>query len=239
MKVFMIGHTGLSAPIEQYLREEKNWDGITPTPRQVLAFLNIRQCYSFKDMIDILETEYDKYFGEGGREGERLFKLIINSGHTSTLEHISYNFSIQEVSRALLAQLTRHRVGVSYSVQSQRYVKFSSDSRSKGFKNVIPDKVLVNDLANTKYNEVMNYLQSAYDELIGLGVPQEDARCVLPNSASVDLGFTINLRSFMEFYKKRKSGKGAQKEITDLAEQLKESILSVDEWLKPFFDEIC
>jgi thymidylate synthase (FAD) len=172
--------------------------------------------------------------------------MIVASKHTSTLEGISFTFAIEGVSRALLAQLTRHRVGFSYSVQSQRYVKFGSGDRSGGFDYVIPDSV--ND--ETKYviedDELiesveifalaMKFAQESYDALRKAGVPAEDARAVLPNAAACNLVMTANLRALLEFYSKRKPGNGAQAEIASLAEALKDAVISVEPWTKPFFE---
>jgi thymidylate synthase (FAD) len=177
--------------------------------------------------------------------------MIVRSGHTSTLEHLSFTFAIEGVSRALLAQLTRHRVGFSYSVQSQRYVKFGSGDRSGGFDYVVPDKVSVCENTVTEadeygddyevsadiiFSQIMSDIQRAYDDLRALGVPAEDARAVLPNAAACNLVMTANLRALLEFYSKRKPGNGAQAEIASLAEALKDAVISVEPWTKPFFE---
>lgn len=232
MKVELLGHTQL-----------KNiWLGEDATDGQVIALAAIRQCYSHKTAIEVLETESEKYFGDAGKEGTRLFNQIVRSGHTSTLEHISFTFAVEGVSRALLAQLTRHRQ-LSFSVQSQRYNKFSSDSRSGGFDYVVPEKVeetrnvepYLERTALDVYLEAMDYIQGAYDALIKRGVPQEDARAVLPNAATCNLVTSGNLRAWLEFYKKR-SGNGAQAEIMQLAESIKNAIIEVEPWTSDYFN---
>jgi thymidylate synthase (FAD) len=165
-----------------------------------------------------------------------LFRMIVRSGHTSTLEHLSFTFAIEDVSRALLAQLTRHRVGFSYSVQSQRYVKFGSNDRSGGFEYVIPDKVAINKMALPMFEAYMNAIQKMYDELREVGISAEDARAVLPQASACNLVMTANLRAILEFYSKRQPGKGAQKEITELAVALKDAVINVEPWTAQFFE---
>jgi thymidylate synthase (FAD) len=83
----------------------------------------------------------------------------------------------------------------------------------------------------------MEFAQMYYDLLRKAGVPPEDARMVLPNAAACNLVMTANLRAILEFYGKRKPGRGGQWEIADLAEKLREEITKVDAWTMRFFDE--
>jgi thymidylate synthase (FAD) len=227
--------------------------------RAAVALTAIRTCYSPGKPSEIVALEGAKYFsnaasdGEGGTESDRLFRHITRSGHTSTLEHLTYTFAIEGVSRALLAQLTRHRQ-FSFSVQSQRYVRFGSDDKSGGFTYVTPPNVESNresfgyvpdddcdSIAYTTaletYSEFMTQAQRVYDDLRSMGVPAEDARFVLPNAAATNLVMTSNLRAILEFYGKRKRGNGAQWEIADLAEKLREQITQIDAWTAQFFEE--
>ena len=52
----------------------------------------------------------------------RFVGMLAEMGHESPIEHMSFTFGIEGVSRSLLAQITRHRMA-SFSVQSQRYVR--------------------------------------------------------------------------------------------------------------------
>jgi len=156
---------------------------IASTPDALrVAFSAIRTCYSSSDFADIWENEYEKY-KENNDDHVRLVKQIVSHGHTSTLEHISFTFSIVGISRACLAQLTRHRIA-SYSVRSQRYTK-------------------INDVVSTKldgnevYDRAIKQVQQAYQTLLEDGVKAEDARMILPQSSSTNLVMTINLRSFI------------------------------------------
>ena len=262
MSVYLMFHTQLSKKFREKLQEESEQlaeihDG------KILALSAIRTCYSSNKPSEIAIKEGYKYFGsvasdgKDGSDADRLIRQIVSSKHTSTLEGISFTFAIEGVSRALLAQLTRHRVGFSFSVQSQRYVRMGSDDRSGGFDYVVPEKV-----ANSTYEDnndyfdpenghttetyspqiafsnAMDYIQDIYDDLREMGVPAEDARAVLPNAAATNLVMTANLTALLSFYSKRKPGKGAQKEITELAEALRREVVDVEPWTAQFFEEV-
>lgn len=235
MKVELLAHTQLSEGFYRSLPVLAPY-----TDAQAVALTAIRTCYSPNKPSEIVALEGGKYFGrkatdgEKGNEADRLIRFIVKSGHTSTLEHITFTFGLEGVSRALLAQLTRHRVGFSFSVQSQRYVKQSSDSKHGGFDYVVPEKVKAK-LDPVIYKSMMEDMQRMYDLLIKLGISQEDARSVLPNAATTNLVLTVNLRSLLDFYSKRRKGKGAQHEITELAERLREEVVKVEPWTDEFF----
>lgn len=242
MKVTLLTHSRLSEQAKELLGSKLNESQVTDA--QVASLACIRQCYSHKTAFEVLESEFDKYFGEKGQEGKRLMNHIVKSGHTSTLESCHFSFAVEGVSRALLAQLTRHRQ-LSFSVQSQRYNKFSSDSRSGGFDYVAPITVQTSKAAGDGYHEpsvenifgdYMRAIQQMYDQLIDMGIPQEDARSVLPNAATCNLVTSGNLRAWLEFYKKRKKGEGAQHEITVFAELIKNAIIEVESWTADYFE---
>ncbi|QAT67809.1 FAD-dependent thymidylate synthase [Bacillus glycinifermentans] len=253
MNVQLIAHTQLSDEFKQTLDYRKYdesgeyftnaLDDLSPTDGQAVALTAIRTCYSANKPSEIVAKEGAKYFGSKASDGgtgtdaDRLFRHIFASKHTSTLEHLTFTFAIEGVSRALLAQLTRHRVGFSFSVQSQRYVRMGSNDKIGGFDYVIPDKIDDPD-ADAIFIAAMQDAQRKYDELRALGVPAEDARAVLPQAAATNLVMTANLRSLLEFYSKRKPGKGAQKEIADLAEALRQEVVNVEPWVDQFFEEV-
>ena len=229
------------------------------TDAQLLALTAIRTCYIPGKPSEIIAKEGARYLkskasdGGKGTDADRLIRMIKSSGHTSTFEGITFNFAVEGVSRALLAQLTRHRIGTGFSVQSQRYVKFGSDDRSGGFDYVVPDTVAGNSkevvldfgwagdeqyvTAAEAFEKAMWYAQAFYDYLREAGVPAEDARAVPPNAAACNLVLTFNLRSFLDFYEKRRKGNGAQAEVAGLAEDLKNAIIAVEPWVEQLFDK--
>jgi thymidylate synthase (FAD) len=240
MSVKLIAHTALSGDFWW----ETEMKGGVPNDAQAVALTAIRTCYSANKPSEIVTLEGERYFGqsasddEGGTEADRLFRHITRSGHTSTLEHITYTFAIEGVSRALLAQLTRHRVGFSFSVQSQRYVRFGSGDKTGGFDYVVPPSIAANSDALKTFEFYMNAIQGVYDDLRAMGIPPEDARMVLPNAAATNLTMTANLRALLDFYGKRRKGRGAQWEIAELAERLREEVTRVDPWTAPYFDAV-
>lgn len=198
----------------------------TTEPLKTL-FTAIRTCYSPFDQEQVAATEFPKYLAKPhdiyGNDAVRLIAQIAKMGHMSTLEHVSFTFAINDVSRALLAQLTRHRIGFSYSVQSQRYVDFDSEAKSGGFDYIVPSSIESQAAALRLFKEWMRETQRNYNTLRELGIPAEDARYILPNSASTNITLTCNLRSFLDFYNKR-SDPHAQEEIRLLAELMREAI---------------
>jgi thymidylate synthase (FAD) len=239
-QVTLLAHSQLSAEFKEQVKEQVNAYSITSG--QAVSMTAIRTCYSPKLPTDIVADEAKKYFGEkakdggAGTEADRLFRLITGSGHTSTLEHVSFTFAIEGVTRALLAQLTRHRVGFSFSVQSQRYVRFGTNDRSGGASYVVPDKVLEKD-ADEIFKYAMTKAQEMYDALRSAGVPAEDARAVLPNGIACNMVMTANLTALLSFYGKRRKGNGAQHEITVLAENIREAVVAVEPWTDEYFEK--
>lgn len=147
----------------------------------------------------------------------RLVKQCIASGHLSTIEHINFTFEVSGVSRALLAQLTRHRIA-SYSVQSQRYVDMSN------VQFIYPPHT--NGYQEEEYKKAFINAAESYAALQDLGVKNEDARAVLPNACPTKIIFTMNLRSLGHFMNERLCSR-AQQEIRKMAllmiEELKNS----------------
>ena len=141
---------------------------------------------------------------------EAILKKIIKSGHLSVLEHASFTFGIERVSRALLAQLTRHRIA-SFSVQSQRYVKFS-----KGANFIIPPTISKDKNLLAKYNEFLKLSQQYYNDFLKADIPAEDARYVLPNASTTKIILTMNARELRHFFALRCCNR-AQWEIRDMA----------------------
>lgn len=162
--------------------------------------------------------------------------MLTEIGHESPIEHVSFTFGIEGVSRSLLAQLTRHRIA-SYSVKSQRWV------REGQFDYVVPPKISAIPAAREIFVQAMQEDQKTYDALVEMllsrhledlikeGKPEaearrdaekraiEDARYVLPNACETKLIVTMNARSLYNFFRQRCCNR-AQWEIRQLAEEM-------------------
>lgn len=136
----------------------------------------------------------------------------MDGGHESVLEHVSFTFRIEGVSRVLLAQLTRHRIA-SYSVESQRYCDMTN------FKFVLPPSVQENPGAMRAYIDHMEKTSELYQKLVECGVPKEDARYVTPQAAMTTIVMTMNARELRHFFALRCCNR-AQWEIRKLADEM-------------------
>ncbi len=200
----------------------------TPNPEQVVAAA-AKLCYSSSGVKNIME-------GLDAEKTEKFLKHLTSLGHGSPLEHMSFTFGIEGVSRSFLAQITRHRIA-SYSVKSQRYVKEGQ------FEFVVPPEIAADKKANEiflnamrqdmeQYNALTDILKAKHTEtFLKQGMEQkeaerkaekkaiEDARYVLPNSCETKMVATFNARSLLNFFAHRCCER-AQWEIRDCAVQM-------------------
>lgn len=155
-------------------------------------------------------------------------KAAIASGHESVLENAVYTFEIKGVSRALLAQLSRHRL-ISLAVQSQRYVNMEK------FEYVIPESIRKCDWVGhsldpihltpktydmtDEYNAIIEDLKNAYKRFIKAGIPPEDARLILPSACTTNIVLTANARELRHIFALRCCER-AQWEIRELANKM-------------------
>ncbi len=184
----------------------------TPDPERIVAAA-ARLCYSPRSASEIMENFSDEQVASFVRK-------IVSLGHTSTMEHVSFTFAIDGVSRALSHQLVRHRIGCSYSQQSQRYVK------EKQFAYITPPKIAQNSEALSVFEQAMEQAQAAYARLLEMGIPAEDARFVLPNAAETKFVLTMNVRSLLHFFELRCCNR-AQWEIRALADEMLRQVREV------------
>jgi thymidylate synthase (FAD) len=140
-----------------------------------------------------------------------LVKHLYKNGHHSVMEHIYFTFKIEGISRACSHQLVRHR-HCSFTQRSQRYCN------ENGFFVVTPTSI---NKVDEKYGyfELMDVIEQHYDELQALGVPNEDARYVLPNACTTELYLSCNLRELIHIANERLCTK-AQWEIRELVKQM-------------------
>jgi len=158
---------------------------------------------------------------------EKFLSRLVSMGHESPIEHISFTFAAEGVSRSLTHQLVRHRLA-SYSQQSQRYV------REDQFDYIIPKEIEELDEAREIYIEKMKKDQETYDKLVQLLMENgrdekqaiEDARYVLPNGAETKIVLTMNARSLLHFFRLRTCER-AQREIRDLAIEMLRQVKEV------------
>ena len=189
----------------------------TISPEESVA-LGAKLCYSKASICDLKEKIERKDQAE-------FVQKLLDMGHESVLEHASFTFGIEGVSRVLLAQLTRHRLA-SFSVQSQRYVSYE-----KGFGYIIPPKIAALGPEETsEYHRQMETLQEWYHEWqkkLGEGEEgNEDARFVLPNACETRILMTMNVRELRHFFSLRMCSR-AQWEIREMARQMHRLCLEV------------
>jgi thymidylate synthase, flavin-dependent len=182
----------------------------TVEPQELIA-LGARLCYA-KATIDDLLTRVET------QNQEAFVSNIMEMGHLSVLEHASFTFGVEGISRALLAQLTRHRLA-SFSVQSQRYVSYE-----KGFGYIIPESIkALGDDAVQEFESQMDTIHSWYTNwqarLDKGETGNEDARFVLPNATETRLVMTMNVRELRHFFALRMCNR-AQWEIREMARQM-------------------
>ena len=140
-------------------------------------------------------------------------EVAIESGHESVLEHVSFTFRIRDVSRAFLAQITRHRLA-SFSVESQRYCKYTDVVRM-----VMPPSMEANAEAQEIYRQTIIDAANTYRSLLDLGVDAEDARFVLPEATVTNMVVTMNARELRHFFSLRCCNR-AQWEIRAVADEM-------------------
>ena len=164
-----------------------------------------RTCYSPMTTEEIYKT-----MAADPEKNKAFIQRLRDMGHESPLEHVSFTFGIDGVSRALTHQLVRHRVGCSYSQQSQRYVD------GHNFSYVIPKTIATKPHLKQAYEDFMKQEKDFYEALVENGIPKEDARYVLPNATTSNIVVTMNVRELLHFFSVRCCQR-AQWEIRELA----------------------
>jgi len=183
----------------------------TKNPEKVISAA-VRQCYSSKSAAQLMQKITPQKRGE-------LIRLVISSGHTSTIEHVSFTFTIEGVSRSMTHELVRHRIA-SYSQQSQRYVSAAD------FKYIVPPTIRSNKKLLKKYKDELILIKNLYEEMVNDGIPKEDARFILPNACETKIVVTMNARSLFNFLARRMCNR-AQWEIRFVAHQMHKLLMKV------------
>ena len=181
----------------------------TPDPERAIATA-ARLCYAPVGASELMETMSEERVAS-------VLSTIMKGGHFSTLEHVSYTFAIDGVSRALTHQLVRHRLA-SFNQQSQRYVKYKN-----GLDVITPGTIAQDEEAKKVFDDAIAAAMDAYQKLLDAGIPAEDARYLLPNAAETKIVVTMNARELLHFFEVRCCNR-AQWEIRDLAHRMLELV---------------
>jgi thymidylate synthase (FAD) len=185
----------------------------TPNPEEVVA-MAAKLCYSPSDIAQLNKKI-------SARDQKGFVKKLMDMGHMTPVEHASFTFAIEGISRACSHQLVRHRLA-SYSQQSQRYV-----SEEAGFDFVIPPSSKADPEMKKIFRQFMTEAQKAYNTMVeklnGQGLKGEaanqDARFVLPNAAETKIVVTMNARELTHFFRLRCCNR-AQWEIRAVGDQM-------------------
>lgn len=215
---------------------------ITQSPIDVM-WVAARTCYSSKSPVEMWDKIFDVYtdpdnvFSEEPEKQEaqhwNLVKKVLDSGHQSIAEHVYFTFAIEGVNRALTHQLVRHRIGVVYSQQSQRYVNEKS-----GFEFEVPQSIQKIDELHNEFYALMQHIQNFYNKAIEYDIKPEDARSVLPNAALSNITLSINLRELIHVCNLRLCTR-AQLEIRNLFKEIVKCVKEQDERLATYLVPQC
>lgn len=213
VKVYLLGHT-------MSMFNEK--------PEAVVATAG-KLCYSKSDIKSLANKQTDESI-------DKFVNMLSDLGHQSPIEHITFTFGIEGVSRACTHQLVRHRLA-SYSQQSQRYVDLSET-----YKYITPPAINDDEEAKTLYEkaneEIFNnykkltiilekkYIENGMDEKLAKKKAIEDARYILPNACETKIIVTMNARELLHFFRERCCNR-AQWEIREVANQMLDLCLEV------------
>ena len=192
----------------------------TPQPERTIS-LAAKLCYSSSSINDLQD-------GLDDEKVQKFLNMLMELGHESPVEHVSFTFGIEGISRACSHQLVRHRIA-SYSQKSQRYVSENQ------FDYVTPDSIEEDLDTKLEFEDCMMQIQEHYDSIRNKLVKRyvengmdksvaekkanEDARFVLPNACETSIIVTMNVRSLFNFFKHRCCNR-AQWEIRALADEM-------------------
>jgi thymidylate synthase (FAD) len=196
-----------------------------------LIYTACRTCYSELEPGEIFRRAET---GEIDRARmQKLISGVIESGHGSTIEHVVFTFGISGVSRTLSHQLVRHRAGVAFDQQSQRYVSF------KGAATMLPGTIAeAEPTLRARYEEQVDGSLGLYGDLLAAGIPGEDARFVFPNATRTNLVMTANLRALIHMSGLRLCTM-AQWEIRRLFQLIRHEVFAVSPFLGSFLAPKC
>ncbi len=196
-----------------------------------LVYTACRTCYSELEPQEIFRRAVEGEVNPASMQ--RLISNVIESGHGSTIEHIVFTFGITGVSRTLSHQLVRHRAGVAFDQQSQRYVNY------KAAATMLPGTIADADPElRAAYEAQVDGALGLYATLVEAGIPGEDARFAFPNATRTNLVMTTNLRALIHMSGLRLCTM-AQWEIRRLFQLIRHEIFTVSPFLGSFLAPKC
>lgn len=175
----------------------------TKDPEKIVA-QSARLCYSASGIDELKEKLTDK-------STTNLIKKIIKLGHYSVLEHATFTFAIEGISRVTSHQMVRHRLA-SFSQQSQRYVKMNKEE----FPYVVPKSIAKDEKLNKTFINAIKELDRIYHLLLDQCIEAEDARYILPQAVTTKMIISANARELLLIFKLRCCNR-AQWEIREVA----------------------
>jgi len=184
----------------------------TPEPEKTVA-IAARVCYSPRNAKEIYENMSDE-------EVKKLIRFLIKAGHHSAIEHASFTFIVDGISRACSHQLVRHRLA-SYSQQSQRYVEYK-----RNLEYVIPQSIKDKKDLSQKFEEFQQQSFNLYKYFLKNKISSEDARYVLSNAFPTQIIITMNARELLHLFTLRCCER-AQWEIREMAYRMLNKVKKV------------
>ena len=215
------------------------------TPNMIdVIYTAARTCYNSGSPVDT----WDDVNNVSEEKKLKLIKNCISSQHDSVLEHAYFTFAIEGIDRAVSHQLVRHRAGIVFSQQSQRYVEIKEDinelkrlKESQGYeRHVFLQKYFsgCGDWCMSSYLDHMYDDLIEYRHLIDNGMKAEDARSVLPNATKTNITTSCNLRELIHICHLRLCTR-AQAPIRKMIASLVANVVEVEPWLKPYLVAKC
>jgi len=231
---------------------------ITQNPIDVM-WTAARTCYSEKSPIEMWEDRYGATSDDCEHTQEwteqcvekhwNLVKKVLDSGHQSIAEHVYFTFAIEGISRACSHQLVRHRAGIVFSQQSQRYVEIKESlqelrdirehcgvAKTAGTveKYFVPNQDGMSGLKYAELDCLIEYRRLIEEE----SMAPEDARAILPNATKTNITMSINYRELIHICNLRLCTR-AQKEIRDLFNFIVKEVEKEDERLVKYLVPQC
>lgn len=175
-------------------------------------------------------------YGSNTEDEEKNFKRgfqCINDGHGRVLEYADVTLEIDGYSIKVVRELMRHVVGTTFTQESTRYVNMTERG------NVIPPSIKNDERALKLLKFHQERTELVYDDLINLGIPKEDASCVLPLSTQTKVCLKINARALLNMAQVRMCTRAyweyrkLMDEIVDTLKDLDEEWYMIAEMMKP------